>query len=128
VGRLTGDRFVRRVGARMTVIGGALVAAAGLAIATLVPSWPVALLGYALLGAGCANIVPVMFSLAGKQDEMPESIAVPAITTMGYAGVLLGPALIGFVAQATSLAVALMILSAMLLGVAASARMLRMPS
>ncbi len=46
--------------------------------------------GYALVGVGCSNIVPVMFSLAGKQDEMPESIAVPAITTMGYAGGLAG--------------------------------------
>jgi predicted MFS family arabinose efflux permease len=126
VGRLTGDRFVRRVGPKVTVIGGSLLAAAGLALATLIASRPVALLGYALVGAGCSNIVPVMFSLAGKQNEMPESIAVPAITTMGYAGVLLGPALIGFVAHATNLATALLILSALLLGVAASARMLKM--
>ena len=126
VGRLTGDRYVRRVGPKVTVIGGALLAAAGLALATLIASWPVALLGYALVGVGCSNIVPVMFSLAGKQNEMPESIAVPAITTMGYAGVLLGPALIGFVAHATNLATALLILAGMLLGVAASARMLKM--
>ncbi|HKB83382.1 MAG TPA: hypothetical protein VKD04_09285 [Burkholderiales bacterium] len=57
---------------------------------------------------------------------MPESIAVPAITTMGYAGVLLGPVLIGFVVHATNLATALLILSALLLSVAASARMLKM--
>jgi len=126
LGRLTGDRFVRRVGSKTTVIGGSLLAATGLALATLVPSWPVALLGYALVGVGCSNIVPVMFSLAGKQNEMPESIAVPAITTMGYAGVLLGPAFIGFVAHATNLAIALLILAALLLGVAASARMLKM--
>jgi MFS family permease len=127
VGRLTGDRLVRRVGPKATVIGGALVAAAGLALATLIPFWPVALLGYALVGAGCSNIVPVLFSLAGKQEEMPESIAVPAITTMGYAGILLGPASIGFVAHATDLSTALMILAAMLIGVAVSARMLKMP-
>ena len=126
VGRLSGDRFVRRVGAKTTVIGGSLLAAAGLALATLIPSWQVALLGYALVGVGCSNIVPVLFSLAGKQDEMPESIAVPAITTMGYAGVLLGPAFIGFVAHATSLIVALMILAVMLVGVAVSARLLKM--
>jgi hypothetical protein len=67
-----------------------------------------------------------MFSLAGKQDEMPESVAVPAITTMGYAGVLLGPALIGFVAHSANLSTALLILSASLLGVASSARTLKM--
>jgi len=126
IGRLTGDRFVRRFGPKVTVGGGALLAAVGLALATLIASWQVALLGYALVGVGCSNIVPVMFSLAGKQNEMPESIAVPAITTMGYAGVLLGPALIGFVAHGTNLATALLLLSASLLGVAASARMLKM--
>ncbi|HEX7954898.1 MAG TPA: MFS transporter [Burkholderiales bacterium] len=127
VGRLTGDRIVVRIGSKATVIGGSLIAAAGLVLATLVPFRAAAILGYALVGVGCSNIVPVMFSLAGKQNEMPESIAVPAITTMGYAGILLGPAFIGYVAHASSLAVALLILAAMLVGVAASARLLKMP-
>ncbi len=69
----------------------------------LVPAWEAALAGYALIGAGCANIVPVLFTAAGRQDAMPASVAVPAVTTLGYAGVLAGPALIGFIAQATSL-------------------------
>jgi predicted MFS family arabinose efflux permease len=127
VGRLTGDRIVVRIGSKATVIGGSLIAAAGLALATLAPFRAAAILGYALVGVGCSNIVPVMFSLAGKQNEMPESIAVPAITTMGYAGILLGPAFIGYVAHASSLAMALLILAAMLAGVAASARLLKMP-
>jgi predicted MFS family arabinose efflux permease len=125
-GRLTGDRIVVRIGHKATVIGGSLIAAAGLALGTLVPIWAAAILGYALVGVGCSNIVPVMFSLAGKQDEMPESIAVPAITTMGYAGILLGSAFIGYVAHASSLAAALLILAVMLVGVAVSARMLKM--
>jgi predicted MFS family arabinose efflux permease len=125
-GRLTGDRIVVRFGSKAIVIGGSLIAAAGLALATLVPFQAVAILGYALVGVGCSNIVPVMFSLAGKQDEMPESIAVPAITIMGYAGILLGPAFIGYVAHVSSLAIALLILAAMLVGVAASARALKM--
>ena len=126
VGRLTGDRIVVWIGPKATVIGGSLIAAAGLALATLVPFWAAAMMGYALVGVGCSNIVPVMFSLAGNQNEMPESIAVPAITTMGYAGILLGPAFIGYVAHASSLAIALLILAAMLVGVAASARALKM--
>ncbi len=126
VGRLTGDRVVVRFGPKAIVIGGSLIAAAGLALATLVPSWIVAILGYALVGVGCSNIVPVMFSLAGKQTEMPESIAVPAITTLGYAGVLLGPAFIGYIAHASSLAVALLGLCVLLIGVAASARALKL--
>lgn len=125
LGRLVGDRIVRRLGGK-TVIGlGGLCAAGGFAIATLVPSLPAALFGYALVGAGCSNIVPVLFSSVGRQTEMPESAAVPAITALGYAGVLAGPALIGFLAQALSLSTALLVVTALLLGVAASGRLLR---
>jgi predicted MFS family arabinose efflux permease len=124
-GRLTGDRIVARLGGRNVIRIGGLCAAAGFALATLVPSWRLALLGYALVGAGCANIVPVLFTAVGRQTAMPESVAVPAITTLGYAGILAGPAAIGFVAHASSLSAAFLLVSAMLLGVSASGRYLR---
>jgi hypothetical protein len=56
---------------------------------------------------------------------MPENVAIPAITTLGYAGILVGPAAIGFVSHSTNLQTAFMILAVLLLGVAASARLLR---
>ncbi|WP_188611951.1 MFS transporter [Chelatococcus reniformis] len=124
-GRLAGDAIVQRLGPIRVVVWGAICAAAGLALATLVPAWEAALAGYALLGAGCSNIVPVFFTAAGRQNVMPESVAIPAITTLGYAGILVGPAAIGFVAHAASLSVALLIVALLLLGVAASARWLR---
>ncbi|MEJ1976315.1 MAG: hypothetical protein WDN49_09640 [Acetobacteraceae bacterium] len=110
-------------GARVIVFGG-LCAAAGFALATLGVSWQGALLGYALVGAGCSNIVPVLFTSVGRQTSMPETVAVPAITTLGYAGILAGPAAIGFVAHVASLSVAFLILALLLLGVAASGRWL----
>jgi MFS family permease len=122
IGRLTGDRLVCGAGAQTVVVAGAFLAALGLTATTFVAWWPVVLLGYAMVGAGCANIVPVLFSWAGQQREMPKSLAVPAITTMGYAGVLIGPAMIGFVAHGTNLTVAWLVLAAALLGVAMSAR------
>ena len=124
-GRLTGDAIVQRLGGTRVIILGGSCAAAGLALATLVPAWQVGLLGYALVGAGCANIVPVLFTAVGRQTVMPEAVAVPAITTLGYAGILLGPALIGLVTRVASLSVAFLILAVLLLGVAASARFLR---
>jgi MFS family permease len=118
IGRLTGDAIVRRFGPRLVVSVGAVTAAVGLTLATVVPSWEAALLGYALVGAGCSNIVPVMFTAVGRQTIMPESLAVPAITTLGYAGILAGPAFIGFLADATSLSVALLTIAALMVGVA----------
>jgi MFS family permease len=121
-GRLAGDRIVDRLGRKKVVLIGGLCAAFGFVVATDVPSWQAALLGYALVGAGCANIVPVLFSAVGRQSAMPENVAVPAITTLGYAGILAGPAGIGFVAHLTDLPTAFLILAAMLIAVALSSR------
>jgi predicted MFS family arabinose efflux permease len=125
IGRLTGDQVVRRIGGVQVTIFGALCAAAGLTITILVPAWQAGLFGYALVGAGLSNIVPVLYSAAGRQSSMPEHTAVPAITTLGYAGILCGPAGIGFVAHLSSLPTAFALMALLLLSVAVSARVLR---
>ncbi|WP_338474507.1 MFS transporter [Pseudomonas sp. MS646] len=125
VGRLTGDSVVRRLGPKRIIIYGGTLAATGFLLATLAPMWQAALLGYALVGAGCSNIVPVLYTAVGKQTLMPEAIAVPAITTIGYAGILAGPALIGFVAHGSSLSVAFGLIALALVAVAASGRVLK---
>jgi predicted MFS family arabinose efflux permease len=125
IGRLTGDAIVRRAGPTRVIVIGGLLAAAGLALATLVPSWIAGLAGFALVGAGCSNIVPVLYTAVGRQKTMPEHIAVPAISTLGYAGILAGPAAIGFVAHLASLPAAFLIVAALLVGVAVSGRWLR---
>lgn len=125
VGRLLGDRIVRKLGATRIILFGGLLAATGLFLATFAPSWQAALVGYALVGAGCSNIVPVCYSAAGRQTAMPESVAIPAVTTLGYAGILMGPAAIGFIAHLSSLGTAFLIVSVMLLGVAASGSRLK---
>jgi hypothetical protein len=113
------------LGATRVIVFGGLTAAAGLFLATFASSWEAALVGYALLGAGCSNIVPVLYTAVGKQTVMPESIAVPAITTLGYAGILAGPALIGFVAHGASLSFAFGLMAVLLVAVAVGGRVLR---
>ncbi|WP_428374990.1 MFS transporter [Lichenicoccus sp.] len=123
-GRLSGDRIVDALGPRRVVLAGGLCAAAGFVLTLVAGGWPMALLGFALVGVGCANIVPVLFSAVGRQSVMPEPVAVPAITTLGYAGILAGPAGIGLIAHLSSLQVAFMVLAAMLVGVSLSSRLL----
>jgi hypothetical protein len=103
------------------MLAGGLVAAAGFVLAVLAPVLPLALLGFALVGLGAANIVPVLFSAAGRQTSMPASLAIAAVTTLGYAGILVGPAAIGVVAQQIGLPAALLAISAALVLVAALA-------
>jgi predicted MFS family arabinose efflux permease len=106
LGRLLGDRVVGYVGAGRIIVLGSLIAALGFLLATLLGDWRLVLCAYALVGLGCSNVVPVLYSATGRQRVMPESQAVSAVTTLGYSGILLGPAAIGFAAQATSLSVA----------------------
>jgi MFS family permease len=125
LGRLIGDSVVARFGTRPVVAVGGLLAAGGIALATLVSIRAVALLGYALVGVGCSNIVPVLFTAVGRQSSMPQAVAVPAITTLGYAGVLTGPAGIGFIAQHSNLSVAFLFVATLMVAVAVSSRWLR---
>jgi predicted MFS family arabinose efflux permease len=120
--RLAGDWMVTRFKPARVVVMGSLCASLGIVFSLLTSSWSFSLLGYALVGVGCANIVPVLFSAVARQTHMPQGTAVPAMTTLGYAGVLMGPALIGFVAHASSLQLALGLVAIALLGVAATAK------
>jgi hypothetical protein len=72
---------------------------------------------FILIGLGAANVVPVLFRRAGSQAVMPSGLAIAAITTVGYAGILLGPAVIGFVADHIGLTLALWMIPVMLLSV-----------
>lgn len=125
VGRLTGDALVNRLGGMRIVLFGGGCAAVGLALALLLPGWPAALVGFALVGAGCSNIVPVLFSAVGRQQRMPQASAIPAMVSLGYAGILLGPATIGFLAHWSNLSWALGSLVLLLLFVSVSGRYLR---
>jgi predicted MFS family arabinose efflux permease len=102
-GRLTGDAVVARLGDRLTVLGGGILAIVGYVVLLTAPVAPLAFLGFLLIGLGASNTVPVLFRQAGAQTAMPSSLAIASVTTIGYAGILAGPAGIGFVAQAIGL-------------------------
>ena len=113
-GRLVGDAVNARIGDRATLIWGGLTAVLGFLVLITAPIAPVAITGFVLIGMGASNIVPVLFRRAGAQTAMPSGLAVAAITTTGYAGILAGPAGIGFVAKAASLQTAFWILAGLM--------------
>jgi MFS family permease len=118
--RLTGDKIIHKIGSAKVVFYGALLAAAGYFLAVLLPWQSAALIGFVLVGLGAANVVPVFFTAAGNIPHVPASVSLPAVTTLGYTGQLAGPALIGFIAEATSLPMALGVVGFLLLIVAFS--------
>lgn len=120
--RLSGDAIVLKLGEYPVLIAGGLATMLGVAM-VLVSPWPlVALSGFVLIGLGAANLVPIVFSAAGRQKIMPPGLAIASVTTTGYAGILLGPALIGFTAEATSLPTAYWLLALLVALVPLTAR------
>jgi MFS family permease len=120
--RFAGDGFVRRFGPVRVLGAGAGLAAFGIALACAFPRpWAVTV-GLTLAGFGQANIVPLLFSAAGRVPGVAAGAGVAMAATMGYGAFLLGPPLIGFLADWVGLRTALLLLVASALTIACSAR------
>ncbi|MGA8635376.1 MAG: MFS transporter [Candidatus Dormiibacterota bacterium] len=107
VGRLSGDWLTSRLGAGLLLRVGGALAAAGLTATLLLGRPALAIAGFGLVGLGLANVVPAVFSAAGRSSSLAPRVAIAAVASAGYAGLLAGPPLIGFIAQAFTLTRAL---------------------
>ena len=114
VARLAGDRLSLRLGSARLVSGGAALAAVGLALALAAQIPVVAIVGIGMMGLGLAAVVPTLFRAAGSQPGIPASVGIAAVSTMGYAGGLIGPPVIGTLATAVTLRGSLLIILVML--------------
>jgi predicted MFS family arabinose efflux permease len=124
-GRLFGDRITTALGPTRVVRYGGLVAAAGFVLATSLPWAATSLAGFVLVGLGASNLVPALFSAAGRIPGTAPGISIATVTALGYSGMLAGPAVIGFIADASSLPIALSGIAVLLVGVSACAAIAR---
>lgn len=121
--RFTGDAITARLGRAWTIRAGAMVAACGLALVVMAQSPYTALAGFAAAGAGFSSIIPVVFAAGGRVSSVTEAAGVATVSGLGYLGFLVGPPMIGFISEATSLRAGLSVLvvlsgaAAMLVGV-----------
>jgi MFS family permease len=125
VGRFAGDRLALEHGPVRLVRVSGVIAALGLGTALLIGSVPVAIVGFALFGLGLATIVPQVFSAAGNHDPARAGQAIAQVATVGYTGLVAGPAIIGGVSELTDLPTALAIPAVLAAFMAASAGALR---
>lgn len=102
--RFTGDWLRLKFGAVHLVVASALLTALSLALAVSISSFLIALVAFTLAGIGIGNIAPVLFAGGGRLEPEAPGRGIAAVSTLGYAGFLAGPPLIGFAAQLTSLA------------------------
>jgi MFS family permease len=120
--RLLGDRMRMRFGAVRLVRWSAVLMAAGLAVAIVIPSFVIAIVALGFAGIGIGNAAPILFAGGGRLEPTAPGRGIAAVTTLGYAGFLAGPPLIGFVAEFTGLSLALGLIVLASVVIAASAR------
>ena len=113
--RFAGDSVRNRFGAVLTLRASGLVAAAGMMLAALAPNDTLAIAAFFITGLGVANMVPIMFSAAGNFPGIASGAAISVVTMVGYAGILVAPASIGFVAEAVGFRVTYGALSVLLI-------------
>lgn len=123
--RFSGDALVNRYGHVPTLLAGATLAALGIALATLVPLGVVGVVGFAVMGLGAGNIVPLVYNAAGRLPGLPPTVSIPGVTSFSTVASLSGPALIGFLADAITLPYALLCIGGLYLLVALGARAVR---
>jgi len=115
IGRIFGDFLSRKWTPALIVRAGGFIAALGVLMAVLTDNPLIAVAGFAAVGVGLANIIPLLFGAAGNFPGISTGAGIAGVATIGYAGFLVGPPFIGFVAEETSLRVALFLV-ALLIG------------
>lgn len=117
--RLLGDKIADKFSIKNILFASSLTAVAGILIMLYIPYNWASFLGFILAGAGLANMVPVTISASGRyKGNMPLSIAVSAVATIGYFGTLFGPSVMGFVSEMTNLTTAFTLIAASILVIA----------
>jgi predicted MFS family arabinose efflux permease len=114
LGRFSGDAITARIGDRTTMQAGGVLSVLGFVVLLSGGRLEFALAGFALIGLGASNIVPVLFRRCGSVPGASAAMAVAALTTVGYAGQLMGPAAVGFVSHLASLPAAFWLLAALM--------------
>ncbi len=110
-GRFSGDWLAQRISGKNLLHVSGLLIAVGMACALLFPSWWPAVGGLMLTGLGIANIVPVIWGVAGRDTRMGAGPAISTVTTVGYCGFLTGPPVIGSLSIAVGLRTAMAVIA-----------------
>lgn len=120
--RLVGDRMTEWLGGSRLVTLGAILGSVGLGMALTLHMAVPAIAGFTMLGLGLGAIVPIALRAGGSQPDIPSGIGIAAVSTMGYAGMLSGPPIIGTVAGAVGIRTALGLIVLLLVVLAIMAR------
>ena len=103
IGRFLSDLLVRKFGSRNVLITSGIMISTGLYSAVLFPYLISCTIAFMLVGFGVSNVIPIVFNAAGNSKKVPTSIALTIVSSISFMGFLIGPPVIGYIAQMTSL-------------------------
>lgn len=103
LGRLAGDRIIDALGYRKTLMSNGILIAAGLSLALLWPLPAAVIAGFAAVGLGVSSVIPIAYMIAGRSGSMAPAAALASVSAIGFTGFLIGPPVIGLIADLSSL-------------------------
>jgi MFS family permease len=115
--RFVADYITSKIGVKKVVFFSGLLNFSGLLLLIIFPDKVISLIAFFIIGIGVSSVIPLVFSLAGRSKTMSSSVALAAVSTMGFFGFLLGPPLIGYLAAWLNLQVSFSFIALMALGV-----------
>lgn len=118
-GRFLGDRLIAGYGRKKMLRMSGILISTGLFIAVLFPHIITATLGFLIVGLGVSSIVPMVYSSAGKVPDVPPGIALAGVSSISFLGFLMGPPLIGYIAELSSLRYSFAVIGLLGFGIAA---------
>jgi predicted MFS family arabinose efflux permease len=110
--RFVGDAVRARVSERTMLLTGTLLSASAMTLVLLVARPWVAMVGFGLVGVGLATVVPILYNAATRVPGVSRAAAIALVSSIGYLGFMVGPPIIGAIAHAASLTIAMSTLSA----------------
>ncbi|HEY9047042.1 MAG TPA: MFS transporter [Ohtaekwangia sp.] len=108
-GRIFGDKLRSVFGDNKMIMAGGVIATVGLSVAVVFATPWTGIAGFFLVGLGLSTIVPIAYSISGHTKDLPPGVGLAMVTTVGYSGFLIGPPVIGFIADWQTLRIALAI-------------------
>lgn len=102
-GRFLSDVFVKNYGVKNVLFTSGIIISTGLYMAVLFPYIIPCTVAFMLVGFGVSNIIPTIISIAGNNPNVPTGIALTIVSSISFLGFLIGPPLIGFIAELTNL-------------------------
>lgn len=116
-GRFTGDKLAERFGRKKMVQVSGVMIFTGMMTAVLFPNIVMATIGFLIVGFGVSSIIPLLYSTAGKVKEVASGIAIATVSGVGFFGFLMGPPMIGYIAQLAGLQYSFAVIAFLGLGI-----------